>query len=67
MKVKQKLVLIAVLVSSSLLALTVIFFILNQSVQKQLENASTLSKQAVSSSADTEATLDKTHKPASIL
>ncbi len=60
MKVKQKLILIALSVSSLLFALTSVYFYTNHLVQQQLLDASSLSTQAVSSSAGTEATLTQT-------
>ncbi|GEM_PF-5648312 len=58
MKVKHKLISISAVLSIGLIGLGLVFFVLNDSVQQKLGMASSLSNQAVSSSADTEQTLD---------
>ncbi|MGB3724671.1 MAG: methyl-accepting chemotaxis protein [Glaciecola sp.] len=57
MRVKQKLIAYAGLVSCALLILGIIFFVLSQSVQTKLMQASALSQQAVASSDDVQATI----------
>ncbi|MBT1451804.1 methyl-accepting chemotaxis protein [Glaciecola sp. XM2] len=57
MKVKQKLISIAVLVSGSLAALSIVFFALNAAVSNNLSEATNLSNRAVASSGNTEASL----------